>query len=140
MPGCACEECETKRGQIAPIMEYLGSGKLGKHKGKINNNLKQRIPKEFNKNLQSLLINMRKSDAGKYLNDNQREFFKSYKRVLSNFVKPTTHARTMLAQKRRYLSQKRPMAEGLGKVYVENPQLFQRFLKEMKLCSTPETK
>lgn len=116
-------------------MKHFAEGGLGRQNRTIHGSL-AKLPKEFSANMQSLMRTMRHSkDAGSYLNENQREFFNTYKRVLGQFVKNYGDAPSIMASKRRYLSKKMPMAQAFGRAYMENPDVFQRFLKNMKMCS-----
>ena len=124
---CPCDQCETKRSKFKEIVDILSKGQ-GTSRNKIQRNVED-IPQNFIHDMRQLLARMRRQGNAHLLSKNQLEFFKKYKRILRDFVRP--NERELLARKRRYLDRNVPFAEAFGKAYLENPNVFDTILRLM---------
>ena len=79
--------------------------------------------------MRQLLARMRREGNIHLLSQNQKDFFKKYKRILRDFVRP--NERDLLARKRYYMNRNMPFSEAFGKSFIENPQAFDNILKSM---------
>ena len=124
---CPCDQCTTKRSKFKEIVSILSNGQ-GTSRSKIQRNVED-IPQKFIHDMRQLLTRMRRQGNTNLLSKNQLEFFKKYKRILRDFVRP--NERDLLARKRRYQDRNVPFAEAFGKAYLENPNAFDAILKSM---------
>ena len=124
---CQCEHCTIKRSKFKEIVSILSDGQ-GTSRAKIQRNVRE-IPENFLSDMRKLLMRMRREGDSNLMSKNQLEFFKKYKRLLRDFIRP--NERDLLSRKRRYLQRNIPLAEAFGKAYLENPTPFDMILKEM---------
>lgn len=88
------------------------------------------IPEKFIDDMKILLKRMRKEGNVKFLSPKQLEFFKVYKRILRDFVRPSS--RSLMATKRQFNAKKMPFSEAFAKVYLEQPAVFDHILNSMR--------
>ena len=124
---CDCDSCCTKRSKFKDVVSIL-SERQGTALEKIRRNIEE-LPDNFIQDMRRLLTRIRRNGNANLLSKNQLDFFKKYKRILRNIVKP--HARDLLSYKRRYMDKNIPFAEAFGKTYIENPQAFDVILDSM---------
>lgn len=88
------------------------------------------IPEKFIDDMKILLKRMRQEGNAKFLTPKQLEFFKIYKRILRDFVRPSS--RSLMASKRHFDAKNTPFSEAFAKVYLDRPAAFETILNSMR--------
>lgn len=91
------------------------------------------IPEKFIEDMKILLKRMRQEGNAKFLTPKQLQFFKVYKRILRDFIRPSS--RSLMAAKRHFDAKKMPFSEAFAKVYLEQPAAFEHILNTMRFHS-----
>lgn len=100
----------------------------GTARKKIARNINE-IPEKFIDDMKVLLKRMRQEGNAKFLSPKQLQFFKVYKRILRDFIRPSS--RSLMGVKRRFDAKKIPFSEAFAKVYLERPEAFEAILNKM---------
>ena len=101
------------------------SNGFGKSKKVIKRHV-DKIPDSFLNDLRTLLRKMRDDGGNKAINDDHRNFFKTYKRSLREYVKPDS--RQLLVKKRKYGKSPTSFSQALGNMITKNPKLFNHLI------------
>ena len=127
MDTCNCETCGNQRQKFENVLDYISKGQGQARKKIVRNTAK--IPESFINDMRKLLVRMRKEGNPQLLTKNQLNFFRTYKRVLSNFVRP--NPRDLLIKKRKFNNKNEPFSVAFAKTYIENPSAFKKILSTM---------
>ena len=124
---CSCEDCGSRREKFMNIMKDMSKG-FGTDRKKIHRNVKE-LPEEFLNDLRQLLVKMRNEGGNKNITPSQMSFFKTYKRLLSDFVK--SDPRHLMAKKRKFGNKQTTLAQALASIVSENPSTFKQALSHI---------
>ena len=117
---CSCQDCAQKRERFMSIASSMSDG-FGKSKKVISRHV-NKIPDAFLTDLRSVLRKIRDDGGNKHLNKEHRNFFKTYKRSLREYVKPDV--RQILVKKKRYGNKPTSFSQALGNMISKNPKVF----------------
>lgn len=124
---CRCSQCSDKRAKFKGVVQTMSEGH-GISRKKIARNVNE-IPENFIDDMKTLLKRMRQEGNAKFLTPKQLQFFKVYKRILRDFIRPSS--RSLMATKRHFDAKNVPFSEAFAKVYLEQPAAFEHILNRM---------
>ena len=123
MTTCQCEKCHQKRALFTQCLQDMTGG-MGRTKKRILKNINI-MPENFLHDLRQLLKQLRQSPNAK-LTPQQQQILQAHRLPLRRF---TMHdPRLLLASKRRVNGQLIPLAQAIGQLLVNNPNLMQNYV------------